>query len=356
MEDVMRCVQLGAVDFLDKPLSLLRLKNIWQHSVRRMMQRTSLYDAAPVCTTSYTLPSAAPAFSEPPPAITNQPSISNCLPSSMTAPIAPSLAPPLPRRSTDKPPTAPHRSSVDSPGTPSAGDAEQAADSVSGGSVHQLTTMCDCIGGQEGTSSPRMKKANTATTGTTTTTATTMTNSAMTTAPIRTPLHKPFTFGGVVPLGPSHAMPQWPALPVGCVWGTPAGGPLPPLPFHGANTMTTTAAAIPPRPPLPTPTITPITTPNFTPITVPLRSNPAPVLLKSRPVTSCTDFTLPSLPPPSTDAEMVPSPLPIPDGFLSLSKAKEEASTKGSGPLGLKLRKSSSLLNLINATLASPLS
>lgn len=36
-EDVMRAVQLGAVDFLDKPLSLLRLKNIWQHSVRKLM-------------------------------------------------------------------------------------------------------------------------------------------------------------------------------------------------------------------------------------------------------------------------------------------------------------------------------
>ncbi len=34
--DVMRSVKLGAVDFLDKPLSLLKLKNIWQHSVRKV--------------------------------------------------------------------------------------------------------------------------------------------------------------------------------------------------------------------------------------------------------------------------------------------------------------------------------
>ena len=41
LEDVMRAVKMGAVDFLDKPLSLLKLKNIWQHSVRRMMQRAN---------------------------------------------------------------------------------------------------------------------------------------------------------------------------------------------------------------------------------------------------------------------------------------------------------------------------
>jgi CheY-like chemotaxis protein len=35
-EDVMRAVKLGAVDFLDKPLSHLKLKNIWQHSVRKV--------------------------------------------------------------------------------------------------------------------------------------------------------------------------------------------------------------------------------------------------------------------------------------------------------------------------------
>jgi FixJ family two-component response regulator len=35
-EAVMRAVRLGAVDFLDKPLSHLKLKNIWQHSVRRV--------------------------------------------------------------------------------------------------------------------------------------------------------------------------------------------------------------------------------------------------------------------------------------------------------------------------------
>lgn len=39
--DVMRAVKLGAVDFLEKPLSLLKLKNIWQHSVRQVRGRAS---------------------------------------------------------------------------------------------------------------------------------------------------------------------------------------------------------------------------------------------------------------------------------------------------------------------------
>jgi hypothetical protein len=30
-------IKLGAAEFLEKPLCLLKLKNIWQHVVRRMM-------------------------------------------------------------------------------------------------------------------------------------------------------------------------------------------------------------------------------------------------------------------------------------------------------------------------------
>lgn len=36
-DDVLTGVELGAVDFLAKPLSPLKLKNIWQHTVRKMM-------------------------------------------------------------------------------------------------------------------------------------------------------------------------------------------------------------------------------------------------------------------------------------------------------------------------------
>ena len=278
--DVIRLwVTMGVVDFLHKPLSLLRVKNIWQHAVRRVMQRTSLYDAAiptvPQHHNPYILPSMAPAYSEPAPANTNQPSISNCLPSSMTAPISPGLAPPVPCRSSDKAPTAPHRSSVDSPGSA-----------------------------------------------------------------------------------------QCPPLPAGYVWKTPAEGLLPP-PLGVSKSIApppkqpaSIALPAPPLPPrtlaYPTTTTTTMTAARaFSPFTFPLRSNTAPVLLKSRPITSsCTDFTLPSLPSPHT-TNLDPSPMPIPDGFLSLPKAKEEATTKGSGLLGLKLRKSSSLLNLINATLSA---
>ncbi|KAK9817487.1 hypothetical protein WJX74_003274 [Apatococcus lobatus] len=35
--DILRGIELGAVDFLEKPLSSLKLKNIWQHVVRKMM-------------------------------------------------------------------------------------------------------------------------------------------------------------------------------------------------------------------------------------------------------------------------------------------------------------------------------
>ena len=41
--DVLRGIELGAVDFLEKPLSSLKLKNIWQHVVRKVA-------AQPLCT------------------------------------------------------------------------------------------------------------------------------------------------------------------------------------------------------------------------------------------------------------------------------------------------------------------
>ena len=34
--DVMRGIELGAVDVLEKPLSSLKLRNIWQHVVRKV--------------------------------------------------------------------------------------------------------------------------------------------------------------------------------------------------------------------------------------------------------------------------------------------------------------------------------
>ncbi|CAD7697312.1 unnamed protein product [Ostreobium quekettii] len=40
--DVLQGIKLGAVDFLKRPLSPLKLRNIWQHAVRRMMGDTSM--------------------------------------------------------------------------------------------------------------------------------------------------------------------------------------------------------------------------------------------------------------------------------------------------------------------------
>lgn len=41
-DQVLTGINFGAVDFLDKPVSMLKLKNIWQHTVRRMMVGCSI--------------------------------------------------------------------------------------------------------------------------------------------------------------------------------------------------------------------------------------------------------------------------------------------------------------------------
>jgi hypothetical protein len=79
------------------------------------------------------------------------------------------------------------------------------------------------------------------------------------------------------------------------------------------------------------------------------------VLLKaSRSTNTIEHLSLPSLcgNVVTEPSKLFPSSQPIPEGFLCLNKAKEEAST-GTAPLGLKLRKSDSLLNLINSTLST---
>lgn len=40
-ECVWRGIEVGAADVLEKPLSLLKLQNIWQHVVRKVMTTTS---------------------------------------------------------------------------------------------------------------------------------------------------------------------------------------------------------------------------------------------------------------------------------------------------------------------------
>jgi CheY-like chemotaxis protein len=81
-KDVMRSVQLGAVDFLDKPLSTLKLKNIWQHCVRKMMKSNSNKNLS----TNFEI--MRPCYSE---LGTTTAAHTAPLPSSMTAPIVPGV-------------------------------------------------------------------------------------------------------------------------------------------------------------------------------------------------------------------------------------------------------------------------
>lgn len=316
-DEVMRAVTLGAVDFLDKPLSVLKLKNIWQHSVRRMMQRASLLDA----------PCHTPAYSEPCPNMAQQPSLSNCLPSSMTAPLA--LAAPL-RISGDKPASAPHRSSVDSPGTPSAGDCEP-AESASAGSVHQLNDAF--LSSLDASMDPFLDSAALLDLETS---SLNKAQQAQQQAPTCPPLAcKPSSFGPLVPAPPVS---QWPQLPSGCVWGTPVGGPLPPPLAAPSSTINNTSSGPQPM----------NTCSGAGPSTA------LPVLRKPRSaLAGASDLSLPSLCSAPASDTLPSCTFPVPEGFLSLTKAQEEASS-GGGPIGLKLRKSNSLLDLINATLAMP--
>jgi DNA-binding NtrC family response regulator len=43
-DEVLLGINLGAVDFLEKPLSPLKLRNIWQHTVRKMMADMDIKD------------------------------------------------------------------------------------------------------------------------------------------------------------------------------------------------------------------------------------------------------------------------------------------------------------------------
>jgi DNA-binding response OmpR family regulator len=53
-DDVWRGIELGAADVLEKPLSSLKLRNIWQHVVRRVrlalpaQQRSSVHACTPL--------------------------------------------------------------------------------------------------------------------------------------------------------------------------------------------------------------------------------------------------------------------------------------------------------------------
>lgn len=279
-DDVMRAVKLGAVDFLDKPLSLLKLKNIWQHSVRKMMVKA----AGPRAERCTSPPAPSPSFW-----------------TSGAGGSAASLGP-------------------ESPGTPTAASADlpEMLGMYDDSAANSARSSMDCGGGGGESFMEAMTSAL-----------------AAPAAPaVQLPRPAPFAAltapplsGGQVPAAPFH----WPMLQPGCVWGTPANGPVPPplpgaartAPAPAATTSTWTPApsVMQPAPAAAAPT----------PVAAP---EPGPVLIK----TGSSGI----LPVAAAKDELV-----IPEGFFS-----EAAVAKSNGgPLGLQLKKSPSLLNLINSTL-----
>jgi hypothetical protein len=190
--DVMRAVQLGAVDFLDKPLSLLKLKNIWQHSVRKMMARAaggSFHHAAAAAVQQAPARIAAPApapssWSVPPSAFPS----SGCLAS---------LGP-------------------ESPGTPT-GSAADLAEAFSMGSMGEASVNASPEASVRGSLDCAMAHQCDS--------ATESFMDAMASALEGPTLPRPSSFSS---LPTPTSAPQWPELHAGCVWGTPAHGPTPP--------------------------------------------------------------------------------------------------------------------------------
>jgi CheY-like chemotaxis protein len=416
-EDVMRAVRLGAVDYLDKPLSLLKLKNIWQHSVRKMMQRTTLYDAPGYNKNN------SPAFSEPVPVPQQQTSYSNCLPSAMTAPICPqwggrapshcaasmhkspsvtdTAAQPFERSlpgATIKPEVAAaqahlrdgYRSSVDSPGTPPGEDQEpvEAASSGSGSVLPKTSIDVPAVGDDvtrvsraSGTSIDAVDQTSTAAVAAAAAAAVVPTAAPHAARPAAC-----LVKGNTTTAANSSGAAKWPQLGLGCVWGTPVGAQMPPSvaipppPSSSSSAMVggtaqvpvpaTTTAPLPlpattnpmmvmHAPPLPPPAASALPT-NATMATLPgmsSMSGPAPLLIKSRPMSLDSAIMqqqqqqhLGGL--YAATAPAASAPPPLPEGFLSVNKGM--GGMVSGGPLGLKLRKSRSLLDLINATLTAP--
>ncbi|KAL4437156.1 hypothetical protein ABPG75_004295 [Micractinium tetrahymenae] len=296
-QDIMRSVKLGAVDFLDKPLSLLKLKNIWQHSVRKMMLKAAgprRSAPASVCVSVTVAPVAmsAPAGLPPSPW------------AAALAAAAKPAAPPAAPGAAATPALASAASlGPESPGTPSA-----SAD------LPETYSMSLCSSGAD-SGAPSMRASLDCGAGSESFVE--ALNSAI--AGGAAPLPRPTSFTSLpsapvapaAPTAPAH----WPPLGPGCVWGTPANGPVPP-PLPGA--------------------------PNAWGSLQP----PAPVLIKS----SAPAPVVPA--PPAPVPASSPDALAPPEDFLLADLLAPRPSAAG-GPLGLKLRKSPSLLNMINSALTS---
>ncbi|KAI8104263.1 hypothetical protein M9434_002823 [Picochlorum sp. BPE23] len=317
-KDVMRSVQLGAVDFLDKPLSMLKLKTIWQHAVRKMMRQNSLLSFRDAAT--------RPCYSAVDELGIQPSSISGCVPSSMTAPIVPgastgyvctgiagyagaygsvgnlnSLA--ETKQGNQK---QAWRSSVDSPQTPSGSDVELAGDSTSAASAHnsqpgQTSTDVQSADGQTDQGGAAIKSSGGA--------SRTKRYVKRQSSPQLPPMAcKQGNAPACLPLGVS----EWPPLEPGCTWGTPVGGSVLPPPL-------TVGYSVAPKPCMLEAGVT-----------------PQKYLMKSS-VSSQSQGQSGSQ---GLDGEIVSG-----EFFKSSNKAQCP------GPIGLKLKKSDSLLDLINSTL-----
>lgn len=378
--DVMRAVQLGAADFLDKPLSVLKLKNIWQHSVRRMMQRTS------ICNTSGYV---GPSFSEPGPQLGHQlhSTISGCLPSSMTGPICPQIeAPGSPglhkspsivdtasqdhekalRKGLKTSSSHDHlqQSSIDSPGTPSGTQVLPSA-AVEAAVTQQLSNDTDGTG-----QSDKNKSVDAVSSGDSITYSSRngsvdadLSSRAMTgdidgkhgTVCDRDDAKGSSTYAEINAIE-QHAVAESKHFASD---HTAAGSHLPRFVSSTPSMNLSSSMELPGS-----------FTGSFANFSA---GNQAPLLIKSR--GSSLDSSLATLHERNTIAKentlashrqfapMAPAasvPPPLPEGFLKINVgefqsfgAQKNASEASQGPIGLKLRKSQSFLDLINSTLQS---
>jgi hypothetical protein len=102
--EVMQSISLGAVDFLAKPVSQLKLRNIWQHTVRKMMADMQICTSKkPQAAAKAPLP-AAPAPAHLDRSASNAPDMAAA---AAGAPSAPAVAAPPPKPPSGLPPRSP---------------------------------------------------------------------------------------------------------------------------------------------------------------------------------------------------------------------------------------------------------
>jgi CheY-like chemotaxis protein len=351
-KDVLRSVKLGAVDFLDKPLSMLKLKNIWQHCVRKMMKHNSLV--------SYRDAGARPCYSAEAAVggevagIPQHSSISGCVPSSMTAPMVPGASTGFVctgiagyagafgsvgnhldhlgrndsrydsinnnamhqvQQKGDINGNATKQSLIDSPQTPSGSDGDLAGETTSAVSApnqqggNRSGGSSQVSGGEEdGTADARS---------------------------IRKKRHVKRHIAGKSQNVPMRASPngqQWPPLDAGCTWGTPVGGSVLPPPLSNVQGKSGSLVGHKCQQ-----QIHPWST-SF--------ANPSKVDEWKQ----CHQSYL-IKPSASNHSQDQSKSMGIEGEIESGEFFKNAGKAKCQGPLGLKLKKSDSLLDLINATL-----